>query len=153
MLLPNGPSIWPTRPIASAVLCENNVWHQGPKEIAPGVSVLCAVSCLPLLRCLLSASRSCSDRSGSRGCGWSSASPHLDDPLAPAICRGACTYGNVEGRFSSPSPTACRALASSLELARPARTQCLVGTTATACYHRWRSRSSRHQLAKEESAT
>jgi hypothetical protein len=73
--------------------------------------------------------------------------------LPPAICRGACTYGYVEGGFSSPSPTACRALASSLELARPARTQCLVGTTAPACHRSFRSRSSRRQLAREESAT
>ena len=86
-------------------------------------------------------------------CSWSSASPLLDNPLAPVIGRGACTYGHVAGRFSSPSPTACRALASSLEVARPARTQCLVGTTAPACHRRWRSRSSRRQLAKEESAT
>ena len=85
MLLPNGPSIWPTRPTVSAVLCEHNVWHQGQKEIAPGVSVLCAVSCLPLLRCLLSESRSSSDRSGGwmlGGWGRSSASPHLDDPTS-----------------------------------------------------------------------
>jgi hypothetical protein len=66
MRLPNGPSIWPTRPIVSAVLCGNNVWHQEPKEIAPGVSVRCAVSCLPLRLYLLSESRSNSDRSG----GW-----------------------------------------------------------------------------------
>jgi hypothetical protein len=34
-----------------------------------------------------------------------------------------------------------------------ADTQCLVGTTAPAYHRRWRSRSSRRQLAKEESAT
>jgi hypothetical protein len=73
--------------------------------------------------------------------------------LPPAICRGACTYGHVKGRFSSPSPTACRALASELPLARPARTQCLVGTTATACHRSFRSRSPRRQRAREESAT
>ena len=54
-----------------------------------------------------------------------------------------------EGVASSPPP-ACRALASSLELARPARPQCLVGTTAPACHRRWRSRSSRCEVRHEE---
>jgi hypothetical protein len=66
MSLPNGPSIWPTRPIGSRVLYVNTVWHQEPKEIALGVSAPSAVSCLPLLRCLLNENRSSSDRSA----GW-----------------------------------------------------------------------------------
>jgi hypothetical protein len=66
MLLPNGPSIWPIRLIVNAVRCGNNAWHQEPKGIAPGASVLCAVSCLLRRLCLVSESRSCSDRSG----GW-----------------------------------------------------------------------------------
>jgi hypothetical protein len=31
MSLPNGPSIWPTRPIGSRVLYENNVWRKAAK--------------------------------------------------------------------------------------------------------------------------
>jgi hypothetical protein len=48
-----------------------------------------------------------------------------------------------------PRPPPCRAFASSLELARPARPQCLVRTTATACHCRRRSRFSGCELIKE----
>ena len=86
------------------------------------------------------------------GCGRSSASPHLDDPLAQAICRGPCACGHAEEPFPSPSPTTCHAFTSPLELARSARTQCLVGTTAMAHHCRWRSHFSGSQLTKEEAA-
>ena len=84
------------------------------------------------------------------GCGWSRASPQLDDPLASAIRRGAYACGDTEERFPSPSPTTCGAFPSSLELARPARTQRLVGTTTSTHHRGWGSHFSRSTLTKEE---
>jgi hypothetical protein len=48
-----------------------------------------------------------------------------------------------------PPPRSPRAIrqTSALEVAGPARPQCLVGTTATACHPRWCSRFSRHKRA------
>ncbi len=120
-------------------------WHRGQRDRARRLS---AVRRLlpPLLLYLLSESRSCSDHPVG-GCGWSSASPHLDRPLAQAICRGASAGGKSAKHFSSPSPTSGRSASSPLELARSARMQCLVGTTAVAHHCRWRSRFSYHQRA------
>src|SRR2546421_5846753 len=75
-LYESGPSTWPTRPIVSPVLCESSVWHQEPKEIEPVVLVRSVVSCLHPHLCLLSASRSCSDRSG----GWMWLGEHFAAP-------------------------------------------------------------------------
>jgi hypothetical protein len=86
------------------------------------------------------------------GCGWASASPHLDDPLAQTIRRdpAACRYAAEP--FPSPSPSTCGAVASPLELARSARMQCLVGTTPAAHHGCWRSHIPRQQLREEELA-
>ena len=86
------------------------------------------------------------------GCGWSSTSPHLDDPLAQAIRRDPSTCRHAAEPFPSPSPTTCGAVASSLELARSARMQCLVGTTPPAHHGCWRSHIPRQQLRQEELA-
>ena len=80
-------------------------------------------------------------------CGRSRASPCLDCPLAPTICRGASLGSNPAGGQASSSSTPCRPFASSLELAGSARTQRLVGTSAGAHHGRWRTRVSHHQRA------
>ena len=76
MPLPSEPSTWPTRRIVNPVLCESSVWHQEPKGIEPVVLVRSVVSCLHPHLCLLSASRSCSDRSG----GWMWLGEHFAAP-------------------------------------------------------------------------
>jgi hypothetical protein len=70
------PSTWPTRRIVNPVLCESSVWHQEPRGIEPVALVRSVVSCLHPHLCLLSASRSCSDRSG----GWMWLSEHFAAP-------------------------------------------------------------------------
>ena len=86
------------------------------------------------------------------GCGRASASPHLDDPLVPAIRRDPSACRHAAEPFPSSSPTTCGAVASPLELAGPARIQCLVGTASPAHYGCWRSRMPRQQLRQEELA-
>jgi hypothetical protein len=81
---------------------------------------------------------------------WSSASSHLDGTLAQPIGRGTSTCGNVQRCFASSSPTACGSVASSLELARSACTERLVGTTTTSYHRCWCSGFSRRQGTKEE---
>jgi hypothetical protein len=56
------------------------------------------------------------------------------------------SYRHAAEPFASPSPTSCAALASSLELARSARLQCLVGTTEASHYGCWRSCMPSQQL-------
>jgi hypothetical protein len=85
------------------------------------------------------------------GCSRASASPHVDGSLAQAICRGDPARSASQECCSS-SPTACGSFALPLELGRPARTQCLVGTTPTAHHGGFRSRIPRQQLTKEEPA-
>src|SRR5258706_860277 len=87
------------------------------------------------------------------GCGRSSASPHLDEPLASAICGDPSLGSNPAQDCASSSPTSCHPFSSPLELAGPARPQCLVGTTTTACHYRWRSHLSDDQVTREELAT
>lgn len=84
--------------------------------------------------------------------GRSSASPHVDGSLVQAICRGDPARSDPHERFSSSPPIACGSFALPLELGRPTRTQCLVGTTPTAHYGCWCSCIPRQQLTKEESA-
>src|SRR6266516_431129 len=144
----SGLSTWPTRPTVNPVLCGSSAWHQGPKAIGRGASVRFAVSCLHLPP--LNESPSFSERCGSRRCGSSYASPHLDHPLASAICGGASPGSKPAGGKTSCSSTSCPSFAPSLELARSTRMQCLVRTTAVACHRRRRSRFSRHELVKEE---
>ncbi len=85
------------------------------------------------------------------GCSRSSTSPHVGGSLAQAICRGDPARSDPQERCSS-SPTACGAFALPLELVRPARTQCVVGTSPTAHHGCWRSCIPRQQLTKEEPA-
>src|SRR6266849_1558824 len=87
------------------------------------------------------------------GCGRSSASPHLDGPLASAIRSDPSLGSDPATGFASSSPTACHAFSSPLELAGPTRPQCWVRTSATACQCRWRSRFSGYTLTKEELVT
>src|SRR5947209_20544093 len=86
------------------------------------------------------------------GCSRSRTSLHVGGSLAQAICRGDPARSDPQEPCSSSSPTPCGAFALPLELGRPACTQCLVGTTATAHHGCWRSCIPRQQLTKEESA-
>jgi hypothetical protein len=72
--------------------------------------------------------------------------------LSQAIRRDPSACRQAAEPFPSSSPTPCCALASSLELAGPARTQCLVGTTPAAHHGGFRSHIPRQQLRQEELA-
>jgi hypothetical protein len=86
------------------------------------------------------------------GCSRSRTSPHVGGSLAQAICRGDPARSDPQERCSSSSPTTCGAFALPLELVRPTRTQCVVGTGPTTHHGGWRSCIPRQQLIKEESA-
>ena len=62
--------------------------------------------------------------------------------LSSTTRRGDCSGSDPQEPFSSPSPASGHPFSSSLPLARPARAQCLVGTTTTAHHRGWRSRFS-----------
>ena len=102
--------------------------------------------------CVCGAKSSSSGSHPLGGCSRASASPQVDGPLAQAICRGDPARSAPQERFSSSSPPTCGAFALPLELGRPARTQCLVGTTPTAHHGCWRACIPRQQLTKEEPA-
>ncbi len=89
----------------------------GQRRSSPSQKSRSVVSCLHPHRCLLSASRSCSDRSGFRGCGWASTSPHLDDPTFAGNTSRSFRLPTCRRAFPLPSPTTCGAVASPLERA------------------------------------
>jgi hypothetical protein len=72
--------------------------------------------------------------------------------LSQPIRRGDPAHDHLRDNLSSASPTSGCAVASSLQLARSARKQRVVGTTATACHRGGRPRLSREQLRQEEVA-
>ena len=132
MPLRNGPSTSPPRRIVRIVNCGDNAWDEARKVIVLVGSVPCAVSCPVLHLCsqILIFSEPCSR---------SSTSPHVGGSLAQAICRGDPARSDPQEPCSSSSPTPCGAFALPLELVRPARTQCVVGTSPTAHHGCWRS--------------
>jgi hypothetical protein len=113
-------------------------------------SVRCAVSCLHLPR--FRENPLWLDQCGSRGCGWSSTSPHLDGPLASAIRRDPFPGSDPARGVASSSPSACGAFSSPLEVAGSARPQCLGRTTTPAHHGRWRSCLSGDSLKQEKRA-
>ena len=98
--------------------------------------------------CRTRSSSSPSDTVG--GCSRSSASSHLDRPLVQPVRRNPSPGRNSRKNLPSISSSSLDPFSSSLELARSARTQCLVGTTPSAHYCCWRSRFSCCQRALGE---
>jgi hypothetical protein len=66
--------------------------------------------------------------------------------------RGASSCGTTQARFSPSSSATCRALAEALEVGRSARTNCLVGASATAHHGGLRSCLSCSLVTQEELA-
>ena len=146
-------STWPIRRIVSPVLCESSVWQKAAKgDRARRVSAVrrllpppapVQVSRKPVL---LGPIRWVDVAGRALRRTWMSR-------LSQAIRRDPSACRHAAEPFPSPSPTTCGAVASPLELARSARTQRLVGTTAVPCHCRWRSRFSSYEVTKEELAT
>src|SRR5436190_20484458 len=86
-------------------------------------------------------------------CGRPRASPHLDDPLAPAICGDPSRGSGTARAFASSTSTACYPFASSLEVAGSSQPHCFVRTAADAYQRRWRSSLSGDEVTKEELLT
>ena len=141
----SGPSTSPTRPTVSAVPCGRSVWHRGPKAIVPTGSVLSAVSCPRLPRfeykpVMLGPMRWADVAGRSDRRTWMAHWRRQYVEILPLVQ----THQEV---LPPPRPPRAIRQTSALELAGPARPQCLVGTTATACHRRWCSRFSRHKRA------
>ena len=144
------PSTWPTRRIVNPVLCESSVWQKAAKgDRARRVSavrrLLPPPAPVPVERkpVLLGPIRWVDVAGRALRRTWMTrlSQARRRDPSA---CRHAAEP------FPSPSPTSCGAIASSLELARSARMQCLVWTTTMAHHRSLRSHFSGNELIKEE---